>query len=131
MSRTHAHRPTKTRPDGENIDNVATVPRHGRSGYLRAIDRTGCDRLLSKSARERSGLLQNLANIRSLDDAQDAFGDDIRREWATYDPAQDDAAQAALDAEEATLRAELQDYDYNAPYWDDEPNYCPCCGKAR
>jgi hypothetical protein len=54
MSRTKSHRPRKARPYGENIDNAANLPTHGRGGsFIRSLNRAMDDRLLRVKSRER------------------------------------------------------------------------------
>jgi hypothetical protein len=180
MSRTKSHRPRKARPYGENIDNAANLPTHGRGGsFIRSLNRAMDDRLLRVKSRERVELLSTLSTIRSLDDAEDAFGagnkaadpyimgdvmgrvvgfarrewwmdrmDDGDMEWATYDREQDDIADAEWEAEQATLRAEAEQYRYwqdvadlqweaemreadkrEAAAYADIYHRCPCCGR--
>jgi hypothetical protein len=145
MSRTNAHRPRKARPYGENIDNAANLPTHGRGGsFIRSVNRAGDDRMLRVASREREELLSALSTIRSLNDAEEVFGvgdiveypcvstsdvlgrpvmwrhivrwqdrmDDADMEWATYAREQDDIADAEWEAEEAVMRAELEEYIY-------------------
>jgi len=73
MSRTFAHKPTKFRPYGENIDNLANVPTDGSSDHVRCVTRSCCDELVSAAAAHRRGLIQTLSTIRSLSDAEECF----------------------------------------------------------
>lgn len=75
MSRTNSHRPRKARPYGENIDNAANLPTHGRGGsFIRSVNRAMDDRMLRSASRERGDLLQTLSTIRTFDDAEEVFG---------------------------------------------------------
>jgi hypothetical protein len=165
MSRTKSHRPLKARPYGENIDNAANLPTHGRAGsFIRSVNRAMDDRMLRVKSREREELLSTLSTIRSLNDAEEVFGvgdiveypcvstsavlgrpvmwrhivrwqdrmDDADMEWATYAREQDDIAAAEREANEAAMRAEVEEYRYwqaiADQQWEAE-NRCPCCGR--
>ena len=148
MSRTFAHLPSRVREDrGLHYDpaGTANVPKHGRTGYVRAINRTDAARLVTSAARERRALINTLTTIRTLGDATDEFGDGwyaadpcvgsdvsgrrigFRMRWdteppryATYDPTPDDEAQAIADRE----------WESEMNHWYERlPEPCPCCGR--
>jgi hypothetical protein len=148
MSRTFAHLPSRIREDrGLHYDPAGTahLPTHGRSGYVRSIDRAEGARLITSTARERRALINTLTTIRTLGDASDEFGDGwyaadphimgdvsgrrvgFRMRWdteppryATYDPTPDDEAQAIADRE----------WESEMNHWHERlPEPCPCCGR--
>lgn len=161
MSRTFAHLPPRVREDrGLDYDptGVANVPKHGRTGYVRSINRTEAARMVTSAARERRALIHTLTTIRTLGDASDEFGtgdrwydpcvvgrraffrcldkwEELDPRYATYDPTPDDEAQAIADREweeEMNLWYERQaDYERRDQEMEmADRNRCPCCGRS-
>lgn len=162
MSRTFAHLPSRVREErGLHYDpaGTANLPTHGRSGYVRSIDRAEGARLTTSAARERRGLIRTLTTIRSLDDAEDSFGtgdraydpcvllrtkqvgfrrerwQDIDPHTPIYDPAPDDEAQAIADREweEEMARWWVWQEEREREMAERDAEFasrCPCCGRG-